>query len=37
MNHIIFDIIYVVQSIINVALMVIAIKAIKIYIRRGGV
>ena len=37
MNHIIFDIIYVVQSIINVALMVVAIKAIKIYIRRGGV
>ncbi len=37
MNHIIFDIIYIVQSIINVALMVVAIKAIKIYIRRGGV
>ncbi len=33
MNHIVFDIIYVVQSIINIALMVIAIKAIKLYIK----
>ena len=34
---IIYDVIYIASSIIKIALMVIAIKAIKIYIRRGGV
>ena len=37
MDMIFYDIIYAVQSIINIALMIILIKAIKIYIRRGGV
>ena len=37
MEMIFYDVIYIESSIIKIALMVVAIKAIKIYIRRGGV